>query len=407
MSEFLDADEAAEFLGVQRTTIYAYVSRGLLESVSAGDDRRRTKYRRSDLARLKRRADAGSGHGPAASTALDWGAPSLETEVAAITPRGPIYRGHRLKKLVEAGYSFESVAELLWGGDLVEPESWPTPEPEAVPADDLLHRSAHPTEHLTTVVQYLRLDDVKKYSKDPRATLECARRVVRGAAGVGGAIFGGETAVDAEESLAATLAAALGIERSDDRIDLLNRTLVVVAEHGLNCSTFAGRVAASSGADLYACVIASVSAFGGPLHGLMSERVRTVVREVERASEAEDVVLERLRRGDEPPGFGHPLYEHGDPREQLLRTAAREVAGTHEGLDVLEAIGEAGERAGLPPRNLDFGIAAVAEALDLRVGAGPFLFAVGRMAGWLAHAIEQRGRDELLRPRAEYVGDDA
>jgi len=409
--EFVDAEEAAEYLDVKRSTLYAYASRGLVETIRAEGDERRTKYRKSDLARLKRRAAAESGHAPAASTALDWGAASLETEVGAITPRGPSYRGRRLRTLLEERATFETVGELLWTGSRREAQPWPAPEPEVVRLPPEPTHSVHPTEHLVTVVQRLRLADLRKYSRDRDAAVDCARRLLRGASLAARPVLadapdtcsgfeGFETA-----SVAETAARAVGVAPTPEAVQLVDQALVVVADHGLNPSTFAARVAASTGADLYASTLAALSTFAGPEHGLHSERVRTFCRGIDAPEAAKDAILDRLRRGESVPGFGHPLYEHGDPRYDLIRRRAREFAGDSERLDVIDEVADAGVAAGLSPPNLDVGLTAVVEALEAPVGAGPFLFAVGRMAGWLAHAMEQRERDEVLRPRSEYTGD--
>lgn len=411
MPEFLDAEEAAAYLDVKRSTLYAYASRGLVESISAEGDERRTKYRKSDLARLKRRAAAESGHAPAASTALDWGAASLETEIGAITPRGPSYRGQRLRAILEEGATFEAVAELLWTGTRRDARPWPAPDPEVARLAPEPAHSIHPTEHLVTVVQRLRLADLKKYSRSTEAALDCARRLIRGAALAGRPILA-DVAEERSEfdgydtaTVAETVARALGVDPEEGAVRLIDRTLITVADHGLNTSTFAARVAASTGADLYASTLAALTTFAGPQHGLHSERVRMFCRGIASPDAAEDAILDRLRRGETVPGFGHPLYEHGDPRFDLTRDWARDYAGGSERLDVIDEVADAGGAAGLPAPNLDVGLTAVVEALEAPVGAGPFLFAIGRTAGWIAHAMEQRERDELLRPRSEYVGD--
>ncbi len=97
-------------------------------------------------------------------------------------------------------------------------------------------------------------------------------------------------------------------------LDLLRCALILSADHELNTSTFAARVAASTGADLYACLSAAVGAFGGPLHGGASEQVEWLVREAGNPAGAVAAVSERMRRGEKLPGFGHPLYPGGDAR---------------------------------------------------------------------------------------------
>jgi citrate synthase len=134
---WVDAAAAASLLGVQRRTLYAYVSRGAVRSV-AGERARQRLYAVEDLTRLKARHDARAGHGAVAAGALRWGEPVLDSAITAITPRGPAYRGHLAVDLAAAGVPFENVAELLWSGELATaPVRWPAaapPPPTAMPA---------------------------------------------------------------------------------------------------------------------------------------------------------------------------------------------------------------------------------------------------------------------------------
>ena len=116
------------------------------------------------------------------------------------------------------------------------------------------------------------------------------------------------------------------------------------------------------------------------------------------------VLSARLRRGEEIPGFGHPLYRSGDPRGRALLDAARRLSRPHRRLATVLALVKELERREYPPPNLDAGLCAVAAALGLAPGTPSALFAIGRTAGWVAHALEQRSTGRLLRPRARYVG---
>jgi citrate synthase len=179
---------------------------------------------------------------------------------------------------------------------------------------------------------------------------------------------------------------------------------VACADHELNVSSFAARVAASTGADLEACLLAALAAFSGPRHGAESMRVQTLVSEAGRPDRARSTLLARMRRGEALPGFGHRLYPAGDPRGPfLLSRAARQPRPARE-LATLEALVSEAARLGLGAPNLDVGLLAVAHALRLQPWAGQVLFCIGRSAGWIAHVDEQRTSRELLRPRARYVG---
>jgi citrate synthase len=176
----------------------------------------------------------------------------------------------------------------------------------------------------------------------------------------------------------------------------VRRALVLLADHELNASTFAVRVAASTGASLSASVLAGLAALSGPRHGAHYLRVRAFLDEAEVLG-VRATVRRRLQQGVAIPGFGHPLYADGDPRARAL--LARIALS---GLEA-EAVAAVDEAAGVPP-NVDFALCALTRAAGLPPEAPFGLFAVGRCAGWIAHALEQHGAGALIRPRARYVG---
>ena len=186
----------------------------------------------------------------------------------------------------------------------------------------------------------------------------------------------------------------------------MNQALVLLADHELNASAFAVRVAASARADLYACLSAGLAAASGPLHGGSCDRVEALVREAARAASPRAFVRERLRRGEALPGMGHPLYPEGDPRARLCSSAAAGARSPARSARwrTLTGVLDAARDLGLPPPSVDFGLVAVALALRLPRGTAASLFVIGRAAGWVAHALEQREAGFLLRPRARYVG---
>ncbi len=232
-----------------------------------------------------------------------------------------------------------------------------------------------------------------------------ARRLLRQLGAWVGAMHGAERVSQAleENTVAASLARAWGV-RARRAPELLDRALVLCADHELNISTFAARVTASSGADLYACVSAALAALSGPLHGGACDRIEALMQEVGRPERAATAVRERLRRGESVPGFGHRLYpEGGDPRTPPLLEVAWAVRPEPTAVRVVRAVVEAMREAGHPPPTVDLGLVALAAALGLPPGAATALFAVGRAAGWVAHVLEQREQGHMLRPRARYV----
>jgi citrate synthase len=205
-------------------------------------------------------------------------------------------------------------------------------------------------------------------------------------------------------SLASRLWDALAPEpASAEQLRAMNAALVLLADHELAASTFAARVAASTWADPYHVVVAGLGTLDGPLHGRASEEVATLFEGAESLGAAE-AVGRLLRTGNLVPGFGHKVYERGDPRSTALLDlvdqawpGSRRLAAPFEILDLMA------ERGG-PAPNVDFALGALVAAAGLGAGAGEAVFAIARVAGWIAHAIEEYPHRLRFRPRAVYVG---
>jgi len=193
----------------------------------------------------------------------------------------------------------------------------------------------------------------------------------------------------------------------------LDAYLVTVIDHGLNASTFAARVAASTRAGLVSAALAGISALKGPLHGGAPGPVIDMLDGIGVPGNARAWLEAALDRGDRLMGFGHRVYRVRDPRADALKGAIRRL-GADEGR---LALGEAVEAAALeilrtrkPDRpletNVEFYTALLLEALGVPPEAFTCIFAAGRVAGWTAHAWEQVATGRLIRPRSVYVGPD-
>lgn len=401
-SDYVSATEAARFLDVKLPTLYAYVSRGLLRS-RPGNGPRARDYAVADLVRLKSRHDARSGHGPVAAAALDWGEPVLESAITDIGPDGPSYRGQTAVALARAHVGFDRVAELLWTGVLpeaAEPTALVSFRAPAVPSG-IPRLSA-----LALAIAHMALGDPHRFGAGDDDELPRARAIVRRLAA---ALALGLDSTRLRPALAAgsvaeAAATALGLRGRGARLAALEQALVLSADHELNASTFAARIAASAGADLYACVAAGLAVVSGPRHGGACDRIEALVEETRSPDRARLVLAERGRRGEAIPGFGHPLYPHGDPRALPLLEAARALAPKRRSVQTLLALIRAMRAAHREPPAADAGLVALTLALGLPPGSAGGIFAVGRAAGWIAHALEQRRSSVLLRPRAQYVG---
>jgi citrate synthase len=415
--EFLTAKEAAELLGVKLPTVYAYTSRGLIQSVPGSRGRARL-YRRRDLERLCARRDARAGHGPVAAAALRQGEPVLDSSITLISiEEGPIYRGRAAVELAREGRSFEWVAEGLWSGSWDDDAVVPDWRPERVGLDlVLLQRlvscKGGPLPVLSIVIPLLAAQDPGRFSSSREAVLTRARNLLRrivALLALGREVDDAVEAIDAvEKSLAApNLAAALGSafsrNLSEAELSALNRALVLTADHELNASTFAARVAASTGADIYGCIAAALAALSGPRHGGAADRIDALLEQAGSADRVLGVVHERQRRGEVIEGFGHPIYApHSDPRGHLLMEIARDLHGANDKVEPVVALVDAMQAGGFGGPTIDVGLVAITRALALPTGTATALFAIGRSVGWVAHALEQQEAGYLVRPRARY-----
>ena len=185
--------------------------------------------------------------------------------------------------------------------------------------------------------------------------------------------------------------------------------LVLYADHTLNASTFAGRVAAATLADMYAAATAAVATLQGPLHGGAIEGVRQMLEEIGSPDRARDWVRARLAAKQKVMGFGHRVYKTWDPRATVLRDIAERLGrrfGDTRWFDISVRVQEAVMEAKTLYPNVDFYTASVYSALGLPPDLYNPLFAAARMAGWTAHIREQYADNRLIRPDSEYIGPD-
>ena len=377
MTDWIDAEQAMATLGVRAQTLYAYVSRGRLAAAAHPDDPRRSLYRASDVAALAARKARGRRAADVAAEAIAWGEPVLPSAITTVINGRLFYRGQDAVDLARM-HSLEQVARLLRGGHGAPLKG---PEPKKPKKGDT------PRARLFSTLAVRAGVDPPARGRAPLAlAMEAAGLLEAAADAVAGSIGDGP--------IHHRLAQAWKLDAQG--ADLVRRALVLLADHELNASTFAVRVAASTGASLAAASLAGLAALSGPLHGGMAARVEMFVDEAERRG-ATKAVADRLAQGAAMPGFGHPLYPDGDPRAAALLDAFAVPP------ILADLRGETEAATGLLP-NIDFALVAMARTIALPADAPFSLFSVGRMAGWQAHAIEQLQTGQLIRPRARYVG---
>lgn len=200
-----------------------------------------------------------------------------------------------------------------------------------------------------------------------------------------------------------------------EQVAALDAYLVMIADHGLNASTFASRVVASTGAGLTSSVLAAISALKGPLHGGAPGPVLDMLDAIGSEDNAKAWLGQALDRGERLMGFGHRIYRVRDPRADALKGALRPLVMTGQVDPDRIRLAEAVEQAALailrerkPDRpldvNVEFYTALLLDALKFPRAAFTGVFAIGRTVGWVAHAREQALEGRLIRPRSVYVG---
>ena len=208
-----------------------------------------------------------------------------------------------------------------------------------------------------------------------------------------------------------TLSMLRGCRAEPREVTALDTYLVTVCDHGMNASTFATRVAASTQADLFAAVTAGYCALTGPLHGGAPEPVLEMLDAIGTRERIQPWVDDALSRGERLMGFGHRVYRVRDPRADVLKGAIERLAA--EGADLpfageVEAYVRQALRRKNPDRpletNVEFFTAILLDALAIPRQAFTPVFAVARAAGWTAHAREQQRTGRLIRPSSSYVG---
>ena len=399
-ARYLSAREAAGELGISLPTLYAYVSRGLIRSESAGEGKRARRYRTEDVRRLKERAERRRDPDRAAEGALSWGTPVMESAITLISEGRLYYRGRNALELARES-TVEEVAALIWtGGPSAALRLFPDGPADLSPRLREIRLGVSdlaPLEAFGVLLPLAASEDPAAYDLRPTAVARTGARILRTLV----AIAAGDGSGGVAESLAVGW-----VPDEADAAAAIGAALVLCADHELNVSAFTARCVASSGATPYAAVAAGLAGLGGTRHGGETERVGTLLDDVGGGRDARSALADRLRRGESIPGFGHSLYPEGDPRgRELLRLAAGARPRSPEvalSRSVSEAAWELIEE--LP--TLDLGLVTLARALGLPPGAPLAIFALGRMIGWIGHAIEQYEDGSLIRPRARYTGEE-
>lgn len=394
MVSWLSSEVAASRLGVSRATLYAYVSRGLVRSTPAPGDPRQRRYAAEDVDNLRGRSEERRDPGRIGERVLHWGVPVLESAITLIENDRLYYRGYDVAELARTR-SIEEVAALIWTGTF-DVEVFAATQFHVV-AGTRTSEGLPFVSRAQSVLPLVAARDPLAFDLRPRAVAQTGWRILNLLASIAA------ESSELEDTIEETLHKRW-VPRTPQAAELLRAALIVSADHELNVSSFSARCVASAGANPYAVVVAGLAAIEGIKHGGISARVETMFDELRRARDVRKALGERLRRGEAVAGFGHPLYPGGDPRAQLLmEMLARRFPKSAE-LTFARNVARAGEEVSGEKPTIDFALVALARTLKLASGAPLALFALGRSIGWIGHAVEQYARDEMIRPRARYVG---
>jgi citrate synthase len=374
---YLTTAEVARRLNVKPDTVYAYASRGQLTSIRARGQRG-SLFAVSEVERLASRS---VDHHPGAIE-------RIETELSLLENDELYYRGHLAGDLPIIT-TVEDVAYLLWTGELSEHSPFPAP-PESVElarsAMAVAPPAARLTDQLRIAVAVLGAGDPLRFDLAPDAITTAAGRLI-------GVLVDALPGPTARGTLGSRLWPKF-TERAPQPA-VLDAALILLADHGLAVSTLAARVAASARANLYSVVSAGLGALDGQYHGAATT---LAYRFLERAlQDPVGALSDQLRSGEYLPGFGHKIYQQRDPRAETLLRMLPDTP-------VMQSIRELTAKAPSFP-NSDLAVAAMMHSYDFRPDAGEALFAIARIIGWTAHALEEYAQPGLrFRAAGVYTG---
>lgn len=334
-----------------------------------------------------------------------------------------LYFGYNIDDLVEFS-SFEEVIYLLLNKKM--PNSYELMQfneifksycfiPQHAINIITLMQNAHPIDVLRTVISSLPIFNFENNQNTINNTLNVGVQIIAQIPliiAAHNAIKKGKNPIAPLTGLsyAANFLYMINDETPSEEVEkIFNATLILQAEHGSNASTFTGRVAAATIADMHAAVTAALATFSGPLHGGAVEKVMEMLHEIGGLESVRNYIQNRMANNDPIFGFGHRLYRNGDPRTAYLKEHARNLSiikGKTKFFAILELIQEEMKpyvKYGLHP-NVDFYGAMVYSLMDIPTDLFISTFAASRSVGWIAHILEQYSNNVLIRPRLNYIG---
>ncbi|MGV3523076.1 MAG: citrate synthase [Candidatus Sericytochromatia bacterium] len=347
---------------------------------------------------------------------------ALSSSVSSIVDGVLTYRGYDIDDLAD-NTTFEEVIYLLLNEDLPNQaqldELQQQLEAERAVPDEFLKilaqfpKAANPMERLRTAVSLLSAYDADSEDNAPEQNRRKAISLVAKMPTIIAAqerLRRGKAPVAPKAGMS-TPASFLYMMHDTDpdpvAVDALDKALILHADHELNASTFATRQTVSTLSDMYSAITSAIGTLKGPLHGGANEQVIRTLQKIETLDNVEPYLKKALEQKERIMGFGHRVYKDGDPRAKHLKEMSRrlgEMTGEpkwYQMSDRLETLMV--EAKGMKP-NVDFYSASVYFVLGIPIDLYTPIFALSRISGWAAHALEQYGNNRLIRPRADYTG---
>lgn len=385
--KYIPIEEAESLLGIKRKSVYSYVSRKKIRTVIDPKNHKKRLYSYDDIISLLEHKNA-SGIEKILQHTLTFGEPVLESSITLIEDSILYYRGYSIGDLVEK-YSFEQVISLLWTGNF-----------QNVP--DFEKIAIKPLQNLP-----ITLPDIQRYLLELEKR-EFLSMVWKDLPSIGWkilmAIIQDVTQnFDSNISIAEKLASFFchGIDHASD---IINTALIVIADHELNPSSFTARIVTSTGANLFQVIIAGLAALSGFKHGGAIYECNSMLLELQQNFQFDKNLQNRLRRGEDIVGFGHNLYEKGDYRAKVLLKKIEKYYGSTKEFEIDKSLIDKLKAVKKQEPTIDCVLLILSKVLGNGTEFALFLFAYGRLAGWIGHVIEESKRGKLIRPRAKYIG---
>ena len=332
------------------------------------------------------------------------------------------YRGVQIGELAQNS-TFEETVYLLWSGRFPKAQELEVFSRELADARNipkecltilkLFPKDAHPMALLRTAASLVGLYDKEADARDPEANRRKAVRLTAGFPTIIAALYrlrqGKDfIAPDLKLSHAANFLSMMhGTVPHQEMEKALDTYLILLADHGLNASTFAARVTVATESDIYSGITSAIGTLKGDLHGSANQRAMEMILDIGKPERTEAYVKDLLKHKKKVMGFGHRIYKKKDPRAVAFHEIARkmcEKAGDLHWMEISDRVEKVMWETKQIPCNVDFFSASVLYLLGFPVDFFTTVFAASRVAGWTAHVIEQLSDNRLIRPAAEYTG---